>query len=140
VTTALGGSAEVVLDTTGTCLAPAIGALTVGGRVAVIAAPPSGRVEVPVLDLYRRGGSIIGVNSLMRDSVATAWALDMLRIAFDTGSLPRPGAVMERPLAEAAEIYGRSRRAPAESSSSPRQNSSPIQHCDSEPRSDKRAR
>jgi hypothetical protein len=41
----------------------------------------------------------------MRDSVATARALDMLRIAFDTGSLPRPGAVMERPLAEAAEIY-----------------------------------
>jgi hypothetical protein len=29
----------------------------------------------------------------------------MLRIAFDTGSLPSPGAVMERPLAEAAEIY-----------------------------------
>jgi NADPH:quinone reductase-like Zn-dependent oxidoreductase len=105
VTAALGEPAEVVFDTTGAWLDQAVGALADGGRAVVIAAPPSGRVEVPVLDLYRRGGSIIGVNSLLRDSVSTARALDMLRIAFDTGSLPRPDTVVERPLTQAAEIY-----------------------------------
>ena len=88
-----GDGADVVFDTTGFCLPAAIAALSIGGRVAVIAAPDGGLVEVPVLDLYRRAGSIVGVNSLLHDSAACARMLDRFSAAIDGGELvldPQP--------------------------------------------------
>ena len=98
-------AADVVFDTTGFWLAPAVPVLAAGGRVCVVAAPSDGHERVPVLDLYRRGGHIIGVNSLQHDTAANAPALDELRAAFESGQIPPPAGIVERPLAAAAEVY-----------------------------------
>ena len=34
------------------------------GRIAIIAAPVDGHVQLPALALYRKGGSVVGINSL----------------------------------------------------------------------------
>ncbi|MFC9361033.1 zinc-binding alcohol dehydrogenase family protein [Rhodococcus sp. NPDC057014] len=89
--------AEVVFDTTGYWLPSAVSVLATGGRICVIAAPANGFECIPVLDLYRRGGTIVGVNSLLHDSVASAAVLDTLRSAFESNALPLPGATVGRP-------------------------------------------
>jgi NADPH:quinone reductase len=97
--------ADVIFDTTGAWLAPAVPALAEFGRIAVIAAPADGRSELPLLDLYRRGCSVVGVNSLLYDSRACAPMLDRFSIAFATGLLPPPPPPEERPLSQALEVY-----------------------------------
>ena len=97
--------ADVIFDTTGAWLAPAVSALAEFGRIAVIAAPADGRSELPLLDLYRRGGSVVGVNSLLYDSRACAAMLDRFSIAFATGLLPPPAPPQERPLSTALAVY-----------------------------------
>ena len=97
--------ADVIFDTSGAWIAPAVTALAEFGRIATICAPPSGKIELPLLDLYRRGGSIIGVNSLLYDSRACAVMLDRFSIAFATGLLPPPPAPQERPLSTGIEVY-----------------------------------
>jgi NADPH:quinone reductase-like Zn-dependent oxidoreductase len=99
----LGGGADVVFDTTGEWLEASIAALGPFGRVAIIAAPLDGHVRTPVLALYRKGGSIVGINSLLYDSAACAKMLSKLARAFDAGELPPPAAPREVPLA--AEAY-----------------------------------
>lgn len=108
-----GDGADVVFDTTGFWLPAAIEALAVGGRVAVIAAPDSGRVEVPVLDLYRRGGQIIGVNSLLHDTAACARLLDRLAAGMDGGGVVLKPEFTARPLTQGAEAYAALARAEA---------------------------
>lgn len=105
VQAALGDHADVVFDTTGAWLPPAIPALAPGGRVCVIAAPADGYATIPVLDLYRRGAAVIGVNSLLHDTVATAQMLNSLRPSFESGALPRPENLVENPLADAVDTY-----------------------------------
>ncbi|MDP4025660.1 zinc-binding alcohol dehydrogenase family protein [Methylobacterium sp. NEAU 140] len=102
--TALPTGFAVAFETTGYRLPEAIRSLAPFGRVAVIAAPPGGTVETPVLDLYRRGGSLVGVNSLLYDSRACARMLARIGALFEAGDLV-PGAVTEVPLAEAAAAY-----------------------------------
>lgn len=97
--------ADVVFDTTGHWLAPSVTALADFGRIAVIAAPAGGEVELPLLDLYRRGGSLIGVNSLLYDSRTCAAMLDRVSVAFAVGLLPPPAAPVEVPLGAALEAY-----------------------------------
>jgi len=97
--------ADLIFDTTGSWLGPAVTALAEFGRIATIAAPPSGAIELPLLDLYRRGGSLIGINSLLYDSRACAAMLDRFSIAFATGLLPPPPPPQERPLSEALAVY-----------------------------------
>jgi NADPH:quinone reductase-like Zn-dependent oxidoreductase len=97
--------ADLIFDTTGSWIGPSVQALAEFGRIAAIAAPPSGMVELPLLDLYRRGGSLIGINSLLYDSRACAAMLDRFSIAFATGLLPPPPAPEERPLGEALAVY-----------------------------------
>lgn len=82
-----GAGADVIFDTTGFWLAAAVSALAIGGCIAVIAAPTDGMVNVPVLQLYRRGGCIIGVNSLLHDVTASAKMLTKLAPLFDSGTL-----------------------------------------------------
>lgn len=101
----LDGDADVVFDATGHQLPAAVGALAPGGRVCVIAAPPDGHERVPIRDLYRRGASIIGVNSLLHDTVATAGTLDTLRLSFEQGELPRPDNLALKPLDDAVSVY-----------------------------------
>ncbi len=95
---------EVAFETTGYRLPAAIRALVPFGRVAVIAAPRGGHVDMPILDLYRRGGSIIGVNSLLYDSRACARMLDGIGALFAAGTLTC-GRVTEIALADAVAAY-----------------------------------
>jgi NADPH:quinone reductase-like Zn-dependent oxidoreductase len=97
--------ADVIFDTTGLWLSTAVTALADFGRIAVIAAPPGGRTELSLMDLYRRGGSVIGVNSLLYDSRACAAMLDRVSVAFAVGLLPPPPAPVEVPLGAALEAY-----------------------------------
>ncbi|OUS93220.1 zinc-binding alcohol dehydrogenase family protein [Rhodococcus sp. NCIMB 12038] len=99
------GGAEVVFDTTGYRLSAAISAIAVGGRIAVIAAPDDGFERIPLRELYRRGANIVGVNSLLTDTITCADTLDSLRVSFETGALPAPGEVVVRPLAAAIDTY-----------------------------------
>ncbi|HWF71447.1 MAG TPA: zinc-binding dehydrogenase [Mycobacterium sp.] len=101
----LDGGADVAFDTTGSWLPATIPALTVHGRVAVIAAPADGYERLPMRDLYRRGAHTIGMNSALRDMVACAGLLDELRIPLESGALPAPTAVVTRRLDNAIATY-----------------------------------
>jgi NADPH:quinone reductase-like Zn-dependent oxidoreductase len=99
------GEWDAILDTTGHWLAPAIGALASFGRVVVIFAPGDGKLPVPVRDLYRRGASIVGINSLAYKPADCARLLSELAPAFDSGELQPPDAIVARPLSQGAESY-----------------------------------
>jgi NADPH:quinone reductase-like Zn-dependent oxidoreductase len=106
--------ADVVFDTTGAWLESAVYGLAPFGRIAVIAAPPGDHVRVPVLALYRKGGCIVGINSLLYDTRACAKMLAHLGTAFDAGDLPPPEAPDEVPFASAVDTYHRANRGPLE--------------------------
>ncbi|PVZ19514.1 MULTISPECIES: zinc-binding alcohol dehydrogenase family protein [unclassified Pseudomonas] len=99
------GGAQVVFDTTGFWLPAAVDALAPFGRIALIAAPADGTVQLPALSLYRRGGELIGVNSLLYDTIGCAAMLHSFTEAFDQGHLPRPEAPCQIPLAEGVISY-----------------------------------
>jgi NADPH:quinone reductase-like Zn-dependent oxidoreductase len=107
---AVRGEWDVIFDTTGQWLAPAIGALARAGRVIVIVAPGDGRPQVPIRDLYRRGASIVGVNSLLYSVVDCARLLSELKPKFESGELRPPDGIATRPLEEATQTYAALRR------------------------------
>ncbi len=102
----LGSGFDVVFDTTGSCLAEAIAVLAPYGRVAIIVAHGDGMVNVPTRDLYRRAGSIVGINSLLLSATDCAAILSRLQPAFDAGQLTPPSGMEERPLVRGVETYG----------------------------------
>ena len=75
------------------------------GRIAIIAAPVDGYVQLPALALYRRGGSVVGINSLLYGVEACAAMLEQFGRFFDEGLLPLPEGLFESPLAEGLERY-----------------------------------
>ena len=97
--------AEVVFDTTGFWLPAAIKALAPLGRIAVIAAPVDGHVRVPVLDLYRRGGSIVGVNSLLHDAATASRMIAQISAEFESGRLAPPNQPVETEFDAAIASY-----------------------------------
>jgi NADPH:quinone reductase-like Zn-dependent oxidoreductase len=99
------GGADVIFDTTGFWLAAAVPALDTFGRIAIIAAPVDGHVQLPSLALYRKGGSVVGINSLLYDCQACARMLDQFGKFFDQGSLPIPTGLFESPLSEGSARY-----------------------------------
>ncbi len=99
------GGAEVIFDTTGFWLPAAVGALATFGRIAIIAAPVNGLVEFSALGLYRKGGSLVGVNSLLYDCAACARMLEQFGGYFDNGQLPLPADLLEVPLTEGLAAY-----------------------------------
>ncbi len=104
-----GGFAEVIFDATGAWLPASVGAAAKEGAICVIAPPAAGRtaVEFPVLDFYRRGLDLIGVNSLLRDAAACAKMLTEIAALCESGALPPPPAPLETPLAKALDAYRR---------------------------------
>ncbi len=96
--------ADSVFDTTGFWLAGAISALHFYGTVAVIAAPVARVAEFPLLDFYRRGGNLVGVNSLLHDLPTSATMLDQLRTMFDAG-MAKPGNLRECSLGNGVQVY-----------------------------------
>ncbi|MFK7702645.1 quinone oxidoreductase family protein [Pseudomonas caspiana] len=97
--------ADVIFDTTGFWLAASVPALATFGRIAIIAAPVDGHVKLPSLALYRKGGSVVGINSLLYDCNACAKMLDQFGRFFDEGSLPLPTGLVESPLSEGLARY-----------------------------------
>ncbi|WP_416425795.1 zinc-binding alcohol dehydrogenase family protein [Pseudomonas sp. App30] len=99
------GGAEVIFDTTGFWLPAAVGALATFGRIAIIAAPVNGLVEFSALGLYRKGGVLVGVNSLLYNCAACARMLEQFGQHFDNGTLPLPVDLLEVPLADGLAAY-----------------------------------
>jgi NADPH:quinone reductase-like Zn-dependent oxidoreductase len=95
----------VVLDASGALLAEAIPLIAPFGRVAVIVSHGDGNVNVPVRDLYRRAGSIVGVNSLLYSAQECAKILARLGPAFDAEALAPPAGIEERPLNFGLDTY-----------------------------------
>lgn len=99
------GGADVIFDTTGHWLPAAVPALAVFGRLAIIAAPLDGHVQLPALALYRKGGSLIGVNSLLYSSTECARMLNQFGQYFDEGLLPAPRDLEQTPLVQGLASY-----------------------------------
>ena len=99
------GGADVIFDTTGYWLPQSVAALGGFGRIAVIVAPGNGDVVVPIRELYRRGGAIVGVNSLLYSSSECARLFDEIGAGFDSGELRGPRELHEHPLSEAIALY-----------------------------------
>ena len=99
------GGADLVLDTTGYWVDAAVGAIAEFGRIATIAAPQDGHVNFPLLALYRTGGVLVGINSLLYDVEACAEMLQPIMDAFDNDQIPPPNAVREASLDEGPDVY-----------------------------------
>ncbi|MCV4274158.1 zinc-binding alcohol dehydrogenase family protein [Pseudomonas capsici] len=99
------GGADVIFDTTGFWLPAAVPALAIFGRIAIIAAPVDGHVQLPALALYRKGGSVVGINSLLYDCQACAGMLNQFGQFFDQGLLELPDGLLESPLSEGLARY-----------------------------------
>jgi len=99
--------AEVIFDTTGHWLPAAVPALSVFGRVAIIAAPLDGHVQLPALALYRKGGTLIGVNSLLYSCAECARMLDTFGQYVDQGVLALPVELEEAALEDGLSAYAR---------------------------------
>jgi NADPH:quinone reductase-like Zn-dependent oxidoreductase len=95
---------EVIFETTGFWLAEAVNSVDTFGRVAIIAAPKDGLINMSSLNLYRRGGSIVGINSLLYTLENCAQMLTQIGAAFDAG-LALPSGFIELPLSEAVVAY-----------------------------------
>lgn len=97
--------ADVIFDTTGFWLPASVTALAPFGRIAIIAAPVDGHVQLPALALYRKGGSVVGINSLLYGVEACARMLDQFGKLFDSAALPLPTGLLESPLSEGLQRY-----------------------------------
>jgi NADPH:quinone reductase-like Zn-dependent oxidoreductase len=97
--------ADVIFDTTGFWLPASVTALAPFGRIAIIAAPVDGHVQLPALALYRKGGSVVGINSLLYGVDACARMLEQFGKLFDNGTLPLPSGLLESPLSEGLTRY-----------------------------------
>ena len=104
------GEWDAIFDTTGQWLASAIGALATFGRVIVIVSSGDGREQLPIRDLYRRAGSVVGVNSLLYSAAECARLLSQLAPAFEDGELVAPAGIATRPLLHAADAYAEIQR------------------------------
>jgi NADPH:quinone reductase-like Zn-dependent oxidoreductase len=99
------GGADVVFDTTGFWLPASVQALAPFGRIAIIAAPVDGHVQLPALALYRKGGSVVGINSLLYGVEACAQMLEQFGKLFDDGTLPLPTGLIESPIEDGLARY-----------------------------------
>lgn len=99
------GGADVIFDTTGFWLPASVQALAPFGRIAIIAAPVDGHVQLPALALYRKGGSVVGINSLLYGVEACARMLEQFGTLFDDGTLPLPTGLIESPIKDGPARY-----------------------------------
>jgi NADPH2:quinone reductase len=85
-----GHGATLILATVGgPMLEPSLRSLAQGGRLVVIASSPA-RVDLNLMDFYRRELTLKGVNTLSLDSVAGSNILSLLTPGFESGALRPP--------------------------------------------------
>lgn len=99
-----GGLADLVFDSTGFQLDVAVQCAVSGGQLGVIAAPANGEITFPVKDFYRKGLTMIGVNSLRHNNkICNDYLRQILPL------LARAELVLDEPktiaLAQGAEAY-----------------------------------
>ncbi|MGY2229823.1 zinc-binding alcohol dehydrogenase family protein [Pseudomonas tolaasii] len=99
------GGADVIFDTTGFWLPAAVAGLAPFGRIAIIAAPVDGHVQLPALALYRKGGLVVGINSLLYNCEQCAVMLEQFGRFFDQDLLPLPTGLREVALADGLLSY-----------------------------------
>jgi NADPH:quinone reductase len=97
--------ADMVFDTTGYWIASSIACIAKYGQVVVIVAPGGGQVNISIRDLYRNGGRIVGVNSLLYSANECAKILDQLAHHFDHKLLSPPKGIKTYPLKDAVQVY-----------------------------------
>jgi NADPH2:quinone reductase len=102
-----GAYADAIFETTGAWLPAAIPATAKHGAICVIAPPGMGKltIDFPVLDFYRRGLTLIGVNTLLHDTIACAKMLGEFSALFRSCALPPPPEPRRMKLAEGLEAY-----------------------------------
>lgn len=62
-------------------------------------------MHLPALALYRKGGSLVGVNTLLYSCGDCAQRLNQFGQYFDQGLLPAPGGFQEAALADGLACY-----------------------------------
>ena len=102
-----GRFADAIFETTVARLPASIRAAEKHGAICVITAPGMGQltVDFPVLDFYRRGLTLVGVNTLLHDTGSCAKMLDAFSVFFDSVGLPPPPRPREMPLSQGLEAY-----------------------------------
>lgn len=99
-----GGGADVVFDASGAMFAEAVESAAPAGRIAVISAPPDGKVTFNLRTLYRHQLRVRGVDTRKLDAVACAKLLAEMNPRFESGEFT-VSAGQPRPLAAGAEAY-----------------------------------
>lgn len=103
-----GRGADVIFDAVGgVTFEPALHALAHCGRLVVIAATGSPRVEFDLRDFYHNESRLIGADSRKLDASASAQRLQAMLPAFEAGALAAPPIDSVVPLEEGIEAYRR---------------------------------
>jgi NADPH2:quinone reductase len=103
-----GRGADVIFDAVGgVTFEPALHALAHRGRLIVIAATGSPRVEFDLRDFYHNESRLIGADSRKLDASASAQRLQAMMPAFEAGALAAPPIDSVVPLEEGIEAYRR---------------------------------
>jgi|SRR5271156_3932366 len=101
-----GRGVDVVYDTVGQpVFETGLAALAAGGRYVIISSPVERRASFDILDFYHKRLTLLGVDSLAIDAVASARILDRLRAGFEAGALHAPYIGLRLPLVEGKRGY-----------------------------------
>ena len=96
---------DYIFDTTGFWIAPSVAAIGPFGRIAVIVAPGNGEVALSIRDLYRKGASLLGVNSLLYNAEQSAVVLTQLAKDFDQQHIFPPKDITTHAFSDAIQVY-----------------------------------
>lgn len=103
-----GRGADLVLDSVGEVLFdPCLNSLARKGCMIHISAVGKEHVSFDLLDFYRRGLKLFGLNTSMLDAPGNAEVLRGLLPGFEEGTLRAPPIAGRYPLEAAAEAYAR---------------------------------
>jgi NADPH:quinone reductase-like Zn-dependent oxidoreductase len=104
---AFGALADVICDTTGAWLRSSIYALARSGTLVVITTPDpkDQHVRFPVVDFYRRAGTLIGINNSLDDTRASAAILAECAAGFASGALDKPEEPATKSLGQGRAAY-----------------------------------
>jgi NADPH:quinone reductase-like Zn-dependent oxidoreductase len=101
-----GKGADIVFDCVGGPLFEVVlNTLGMGGRQVNITSVGERRVSFDLLDFYRRQITLLGVNTITLDAIASADILEALKPAFEQGRLTPPDIARTCSLDDAVEAY-----------------------------------